>query len=145
MLLSLSPKSDGTIPENQKQVVFEIGMWLWTFGEAIYETRPFSISGETTAGDKQVHYTKKGKFLNAIFLDWPGGEKEMTTTTDIEVTLEQLKENRLNSTVKTVTLLGLKKLEDIPFNLTSQGLVITIPVKTRVPFEFAQVFRIELE
>jgi alpha-L-fucosidase len=145
MLLNLSPKADGTIPEDQKQVVTKIGMWLWTFGEAIYETRPFSVSGEITEGGKRVHYTKKGKNVYAIFLDWPGGDEEMTTQKDMQVNLKQLTADSLNGRVKAVTLLGLKKLENIPFKITNQGLTVTIPAKTRVPSEIAHVFSVEVE
>ena len=145
MLLNLSPKADGTIPENQKQVVTEMGMWLWTFGEAIYGTRPFVVSGEKTATGKRVHYTKKDKNVYAIFLDWPGGPEEKTTQKDLKVVLNQLNQKNLSGKVKKVTLLGLKKLEDIPFQQTKQGLSITIPAKTRVPSELAHVFRVELE
>ncbi|WP_062546103.1 alpha-L-fucosidase [Rufibacter tibetensis] len=145
MLLNLSPKADGTIPEDQRQVVTKIGMWLWTFGEAIYETRPFRVSGEKTEGGKRVHYTQKGKDVYIIFLDWPGGEGEMTTQKDMPVSLKQLTAGNLNGKVKAVTLLGLKKLENIPFNATSQGLTITIPAKTRVPSEIAHVFKVEIE
>lgn len=147
MLLNLSPKADGTIPDDQKRVVTKVGMWLWTFGESIYETRPFSVSGEKTAKDKRVHYTQNKKENNvyAIFLDWPGGPEEKKTEVDMDVKLSKLTSKSLGGKVKAVTLLGLKKLEDIPFKLTDEGLIITIPAKTRVPSELAHVFRVELE
>ncbi|MGV3589620.1 MAG: alpha-L-fucosidase [Adhaeribacter sp.] len=144
LLLNLSPKADGTFPEDQKQVVTKIGRWLWTFGESIYETRPFSVAGETTAGGKRVHYTRKGNTVYAIFLDWPAEIIGDKVTKDTPVTLAQLTGNSLKGKVKSVKLLGLKSLEECPFNLTAQGLVLTIPQKTRVPSESAQVFRIEL-
>lgn len=144
MLLNLSPKSDGTIPDDQKQVVTKIGMWLWTFGESIYGTRPFTVSGEKTAKGKRVHYTQKGDNVYAIFLDWPGGPEEKKTTADMDVLLSELNKKSLPGKVKAVTLLGLKKLEDIPFEMDRDGLTITIPAKTRVPSEIAHVFRIEL-
>src|SRR5690606_272010 len=102
-------------------------------------------SGEKTATGKRVHYTKKDKNVYAIFLDWPGGPEEKTTQQDLKVALNQLTQKNLNAKVKKVTLLGLKKLEDIPFQQTKQGLNITIPAKTRVPSELAHVFRVELE
>lgn len=145
LLLNLSPKADGTFPEDQKQVVTKIGRWLWTFGESIYETRPFSVSGETTAGGQRVHYTRKGNQVYAIFLDWPGeiiGDKTMK---DTPVRLKQLTAGSLKGKVKSVKLLGLKSLEECPFALTEQGLTLTVPQKTRVPSEIAQVFRIELQ
>jgi alpha-L-fucosidase len=145
LLLNLSPRADGTFPEDQQQVVTKIGRWLWTFGEGIYETRPFSVSGETTAGGQRVHYTRKGKNVYAIFLDWPGEVKDDKAARDTPVQLQQLTAGSLKGQVKSVKLLGLKSLEECPFRQTAQGLTLTIPQKTRVPSEIAQVFRIELQ
>jgi alpha-L-fucosidase len=36
LLLNVSPKADGTIPEDQQQALLKIGKWLETNGEAIY-------------------------------------------------------------------------------------------------------------
>jgi alpha-L-fucosidase len=137
LLLNLSPKADGTIPDDQKQVVFSVGRWLWTFGEAIYETRPFVVNGEKTTEGYRVNYTQHGKTIYAIFLDWPGEGKT--------VQLKQLTKDSLKGKVRAVTLLGLKKLEDIPFNPVATGLELTIPAKTRVPSDMACVFKIETE
>ena len=144
LLLNLSPKADGTIPEDQKQVVYDIGRWLWTFGEAIYETRPFSVFGETTANGKRVFYTQKGKNVYAIFLDWPGGSEDKLAE-DLRFSLKQVNQTTIKGKIKAVTLLGLKNLEPMSFNTQKDRLDITIPKKTRVPSEIAHVFRIELE
>ena len=138
LLLNLSPKSDGTFPEEQKQVVYKIGRWLWSFGESIYDTRPFSVYGEKTADGQQVYYTRKGKTVYAISLQWPGEGKS--------IHLKQLTKTSLNGTVKAVNVLGQKKLELCTTSLTNDGLTITIPAKTRTPSDIsAYVFRIETE
>ena len=46
LLLNVGPKSDGTIPEQAKNVLLAMGRWLSVNGEAIYGTRPWKISGE---------------------------------------------------------------------------------------------------
>jgi alpha-L-fucosidase len=137
LLLNLSPTADGTIPENQKQVVFDVGRWLWSFGESIYETRPFDVHGEKTADGHEVFYTRKGKTVYAIFLNWPGDDKP--------IPLKELTKDRLKGKVKGVTLLGLKQLEVCTFTSTDSEVTFTIPKKTRIPSEIAHVFRIEVE
>jgi alpha-L-fucosidase len=73
-LLNISPRGDGTIPENQQQVLLAIGAWLDVNGDAIYGTRPWKKSEEG-----KVHFTTKGDTLFAITLDWPAsGEISLT-------------------------------------------------------------------
>lgn len=144
LLLNLSPKSDGTIPDEQKQVVYEIGRWLWTFGESIYGTRPMKVFGETTASGKRVFYTQNQKNIYAIFLDWPGGNEDKLES-DLNFTLKRINSSSIKGKIKAVNLLGLKNLEPTPFAIRINELSITIPKKTRVPSEIAHVFRIELE
>jgi alpha-L-fucosidase len=136
LLLNLSPKADGTFPDDQKQVVYDVGRWLWTFGESIYKTRPFVVFGEKTKEGPQVFYTQNGKIVYAILLNWPGDNKT--------IVFNELTKNNLKANVKSVTLLGLKQLESCPFT-TGNALSVTIPAKTRKPSDIAQVFRIELK
>ncbi|CAB9493662.1 alpha-L-fucosidase [Alteromonas macleodii] len=57
--LNISPKFDGTIPEDQKAVLKELGNWLHINGEAIYKTRPWKIFGEgPTKMSNSGHFTK---------------------------------------------------------------------------------------
>ncbi len=90
LVLNISPKADGTIPDVQKKVLLGIGKWLDTCGEAIYGTRPFAIFGEGPTRLKKgggfthrhggflaytgedIRFTTKGDVLYAILLGWPG-------------------------------------------------------------------------
>ncbi|KAA2241734.1 hypothetical protein F0L74_17835 [Chitinophaga agrisoli] len=136
LLLNLSPKSDGTIPENQQEVMFRVGKWMWANGASIYGTRPFSVYGETTPEGQRVHYTRKGDTLYAIFLDWPGDDKT--------VHLHALTPKSLGGNIQSLQMLGLKSLETLPYQMGEQGLALTIPKKTRIPSDIAAVFRIIL-
>jgi alpha-L-fucosidase len=89
LLLNISPKADGTIPEDQQELLRGMGTWLDEFGEAIYDTRPWHVFGEgpTNVGEgrgghfikepvytgEDVRYTRSrdGSVIYAIFLGWP--------------------------------------------------------------------------
>ena len=89
LLLNIAPKPDGTIPEEQKKILLNIGDWLKVNGEAIYGSKPWIVYGEgptkVVGGEfreeasgpftgKDIRFTCQGDTLYAILLDWPGEE-----------------------------------------------------------------------
>jgi len=87
LLLNIGPRSDGTIPEPEQQILLEIGEWLRVNGEAVYGTRPWSAFGEGPTQVQQgaftdtkrtpftaldVRFAIKGDTLYATLLGWPG-------------------------------------------------------------------------
>ena len=60
-LLNLSPKADGSIPEDQQRTLHEVGAWLENNGEAIYGTRPWKQYGEDS-----WRFTSKGAAVYAV-------------------------------------------------------------------------------
>jgi alpha-L-fucosidase len=92
LLLNVGPKSDGTIPEQAKQVLLGMGAWLKVNGEAIYGTRPFAVYGEGptfalrnsteknhdiqayTATDVRYTQSRDGRVLYATLLGWPADD-----------------------------------------------------------------------
>ncbi len=46
LLLNIGPRADGSIPDEDQEILKEIGRWLYVFGEAVYGTRPWRIYGE---------------------------------------------------------------------------------------------------
>lgn len=88
LLLNIGPKADGTIPQEQQNVLLEIGKWLEVNGEGIYGSRPWKVSGEGTAEGpdesvsfneykskgytaQDVRFTLKGDVLYAFVLGIP--------------------------------------------------------------------------
>lgn len=116
LLLNIGPKSDGTIPQEQKEILLKIGSWLDMNGEAIYDTRYWKTFGEGPTkvaggymsehkGDKgftanDIRFTTKGDKLYAIMLAWPKDGK-------IEIkSLGRGSEHAKDITIKGVRLLG---------------------------------------
>lgn len=46
LLLNIGPRADGTIPQEEVDLLEQIGAWLDVNGEAVYGTSPWKISGE---------------------------------------------------------------------------------------------------
>ena len=74
LLLNVGPKADGTIPEQARTVLLQIGDWLRLNGDAIYNTRPFAVFGEgPTKAPKNS--TEKNKDIQ----DYTAGDIRFTT------------------------------------------------------------------
>jgi alpha-L-fucosidase len=147
MILNLSPKADGTFPQNQLDVMANVGLWLWSYGESIYNTRPYYVSNETTSNKLRVFYTQNNKNIYAIFLDWPEGDNpgDNKLKKDALVNLTRIIPGTIKGKLKSVKLLGLKEITDCPFLLNNDGLSFTIPAKTRIPSDLAFAVRLEVE
>ena len=136
LLLNLSPMADGTFPQEQKDIVENVGVWLWSYGECIYGTRPYVVSHETTSTGERVFYTRKGNCVYVIFLDWPGTEKPLLLTA--------LKDSLLRATVTDATLLSVKRNFKCRVSQGANGLTLTIPRGSRLPSDAAHVVRLTL-
>jgi alpha-L-fucosidase len=86
LLLNIGPRADGTIPDEVRNALLEIGGWLKVNGESIYDATPWKVYGEgptkVQAGfgkDKDTkpftaedfRFTQKGKKLYAIQMGLP--------------------------------------------------------------------------
>jgi alpha-L-fucosidase len=107
-MLNISPMADGTIPQDQQDVLVRIGDWLKTNGEAIYGTRPWTQFME--AGAPAWHFTAKGDTVYAIASAWPGKEAVISS---------------VKQKVDGVTLLG--NSTPLEFTQDADGLKIKLP------------------
>jgi len=121
LLLNACPKSDGTIPDDQKEIFYAIGDFLKINGEGIYATRPWNVHGEGpnlhdtgrglsadmghvskkaklfTSKDLRFTESKDGKTIYVHALGWP---EEMLIVKSMSN-----KDNLLKSKIKSVKLL----------------------------------------
>lgn len=147
LLLNIGPRADGTITEDQKNVLLSIGKWLKVNGESIYGTRCWKKFGEGEAEATQgsftdndataytardIRFTTKGNDLYAITLNWD----------DAGTCIKSLnKETIADAKINSITLLGSD--EKINWEQTADGLKISFPAKR--PCEYAYVFKISFD
>jgi alpha-L-fucosidase len=144
LLLNVAPHPDGSIPEEQKERLREMGKWLEVNGEAIYETRPWLIYGEgpteTLTGhladkqfdgftDEDIRFTTRDGELYAIALGWP--ESGI-------LPIKSLSLSAYNVEIKSVELIGFDG--DLKWDRTDTALEINLPENK--PCEHAFVFKI---
>lgn len=129
LMLNVSPKANGIIPEDQQKVLLEIGKWLEINGEAIYGTNTWKVFGEgptiqeksgmfldkITYTPQDIRYTQKGNNIYVIFLGWPGESKE--------ILLKSFSNNQFSITE--VEFLGSD--ERANYELKAEGLSILTP------------------
>jgi alpha-L-fucosidase len=145
LLLNVGPKSDGTIPDEARSILLEMGAWLNTNGEAIYGSRPWFVYGEgptkvsSSALDTDIQrftpadirFTTHSGALYAIALGWPANG-------DLLIHSLYRGAPYLASPVCSVSLLGAS--DQLSWTQQDNGLDIKLPAKQ--PDEPAFVFRI---
>jgi len=137
LILNISPRPDGTFPDQEVKVLKEIGAWLAVNGNAIYGTHPWIrfAEGSTSAGahtSSDFRFTVNGTKLYAIMMGWPSG----TAT----ATIQSLGQTSGHS-VRGVNLLGFGK---VSFSQEANGLRITLPKQSELADpNYAYAFEID--
>jgi alpha-L-fucosidase len=142
MILNISPKSDGTIPQEQKDVLLGMGAWLKRYGEAVYTARAWEKYGEGptkmgaahgimsapasgTAKDVRFTRSKDNTTLYAFLLGWEKGQKE--------VLLTSLSSSRIDcKNLKSIELISGEagKYMPLTFKQDAKGLHISLPERS---------------
>lgn len=150
LLLNISPKADGTIPENQVKELLDMGNWLDKYGEAIYGTEAWYTFGEGPTKEPKGHFKNHQKFHK---LKYTSDDVRYTTKdyniyaivmgevgSNQEILLKSFaKENILDPVhIETVSFLGNPK--EVQWELTEHGLELQTP--SEVSKELATVIKI---
>ncbi len=142
LLLNISPKADGTIPKEQKDVLLSMGAWLKKYGEAAYATRAwekygegptkmgaahgvFQAPAEGTAKDIRYTRSKDNTTLYVIMLGWDKGQKE--------IILSSLSADSIDcKNLQTVKLINgaAGKYLPLTFRQSKEGLIINLPERS---------------
>lgn len=126
LLLNIGPRPDGTITDEETEVLLGTGKWLAQNGEAIYGTRPWKVYGEGPTesasgsfGDqkvpfnaKDIRFTTKGDTLYVIALGVP---KE-------NIVIKTISSKAANGKVASVELIGSN--EKVSWHQEDSGLII---------------------
>ncbi len=149
LLLNVGPRADGTITDEDRHVLLEIGKWLKTNGEGIYGTRPwvkfgegptkikegaFSDTNRTSFTPEDIRYTYKPGKIYAFCMKRPA---------DGVVRLKALArcfEDDADYDVKRVTRLG---GEEVPFERDEA--CMTIHIGTAQDDGYPVGFEIEID
>ena len=127
LLLSIPVRGDGSIDSEERKIVEQIGSWTQRFGEAIYASRPWKVSGEGPTriasgqfGEEKmkpfeaadIRFTTKGSVLYAMTLGRPSGTVNIASLAK-------------GGSVKRVEVVG--NSAPLSFSHDASGLHVTVP------------------
>ena len=150
-ILNVPGRPDGTIDSKETAVLDGLTSWMEVNGEAIYETRPWKISGEgpnmvkagsfqgesvNQLGERDIRFTrnKRGSVIYAIVLGWP--------TEPLVVQSLGLSAATSPGKIARVELLGTDARPD--WNQQADALRVQLPGSYRPPVDYAAALKVSL-
>ena len=148
LLLNVGPRADGTITEEETQVLLDMGKWLSVNGEAVYGSVPWRIFGEgpteiptgefsdTNRSDftpQDVRFTANKGNLYAFLLKSPKNGS-------VSIKSLGLSARHLTTTIKKITVLG----SDSYVNFSQRTDALRVNIASPVDTEFPICLKIEL-
>jgi alpha-L-fucosidase len=152
LLLSVPLRGDGTIDEDERQVLEGVAAWMAVNSEGIYGTRPWRIYGEGPSTTENLEitrfgaaaesrmakpytpedfrFTTKGSILYAVAFEWPKNGK---------LRVRSLARGASDREIKSVRLLGVST----PLKWTQTADALEIELPTTKPCDHAYAFKIE--
>ncbi|MHC4580254.1 MAG: alpha-L-fucosidase [Planctomycetota bacterium] len=165
LLLSLTPKGDGSIPAEEVRIMREIGDWLKVVGEGIYGTRPWKTAAEGIDVDQLRTAAEDPKRPGQLKASWKfqtleaskGEAIRFTRSKDFSslyafvigvpdngrVTIRTLRKDNVEKRgrgIRLVSMLG--STEEIDWKQTAEGLTIRFP--KLLPCKVAYGFKIKV-
>jgi alpha-L-fucosidase len=151
LLLNVPVRGDGTIDEQEKEVVAGITKWMQANNECIYATRPWKVFGEGPAMEnaaplsaqgfnegkgkpftsQDIRFTTKGDILYAIALGTP---------VDGKINIKSLATNNAlyPKAISRIELIG--NGQPLQFNRSAEGLSVMLPAN--LPEQVAYVLKV---
>jgi alpha-L-fucosidase len=148
VLLNLSPKADGTIPQEQHDVLFALGEWITKHKEAINETRSYSLYGYGKAkiddGEFGGHSATINYDQNDIRFTLSKDKKSLYVfTLGLPAANTKLEISHItNSSIKNVSVVG--SGEELKFSFANNALTFETPDSQNMD-KMATVFKVEFE
>ena len=152
VLLNCSPRADGSLPQEQIDLLRAIGDWMQDHGEAFFNTRPWDLYGlgtataeaghfggqsatvEYTARDVRFTQSKDQRTLYIHFLGQPAGGT-------IELPLMSAHRYEPHGEIERITLLGDGR--ELDFEMTDTNFTIEFPAGAGN--DVATVLKVELD